>query len=54
MKRFPLLRSLALSLALPTTLSSFAAVKKEFTVCWTIYAGWMPWSAISNGKIIDI
>lgn len=34
-------------------LSSFAAVKKEFNICWTIYAGWMPWGTISNEKIID-
>jgi NitT/TauT family transport system substrate-binding protein len=27
--------------------------KKEFNVCWTIYAGWMPWGTISNEKIID-
>ena len=53
MKKFPLLRSLALSLALLTTFPSFAAVKKEFRICWTIYAGWMPWGAISNEKIID-
>ena len=24
--------------------------KKEFNVCWTIYAGWMPWGAISTKK----
>jgi len=53
MKIRPLLHSLALSLALLTTFPSFATVKKEFTVCWTIYAGWMPWGAISNEKIID-
>lgn len=53
MKKSPLLRSLVLSLVMLTTLPTFAAVKKEFNVCWTIYAGWMPWGAISNSKIID-
>ncbi|MGK9172633.1 putative urea ABC transporter substrate-binding protein [Yokenella regensburgei] len=53
MKKTPLLRSLVLSLVMLTTLPTFAAVKKEFNVCWTIYAGWMPWGSISNHKIID-
>ncbi|MGY6030261.1 putative urea ABC transporter substrate-binding protein [Phytobacter sp. AG2a] len=53
MKKTPLFRSLVLSLVMLTTLPAFAAVKKEFNVCWTIYAGWMPWGAISNSKIID-
>lgn len=53
MKTPPLLRSLILSLALLASVPSFAAVKKEFNVCWTIYAGWMPWGTISNEKIID-
>jgi|GEM_PF-2584660 len=44
MKTFSLLRTLILSLALLTSVPSFAAVKKEFNVCWTIYAGWMPWA----------
>ncbi len=53
MKKTSLLRSLVLSLVMLTTLPAFAAVKKEFNVCWTIYAGWMPWGTISNTKIID-
>ncbi|MBW1214595.1 putative urea ABC transporter substrate-binding protein [Pantoea allii] len=53
MKTSPLLRSLFLSLALLASFPSFAAVKKEFNICWTIYAGWMPWGTISNEKIID-
>ncbi|MBK0002625.1 putative urea ABC transporter substrate-binding protein [Erwinia sp. S38] len=36
-------------LSLPTQ----AAAKKEFNVCWTIYAGWMPWGQISSSGIID-
>jgi len=52
MKKSPLL-TLILSLTLLVSTPSFAAVKKEFNICWTIYAGWMPWGAISNEKIID-
>lgn len=52
MKKSPLL-TLVMSLALLVSAPSFAAAKKEFNICWTIYAGWMPWGAISNEKIID-
>ncbi|MGN8163188.1 putative urea ABC transporter substrate-binding protein [Pantoea sp. 22096] len=48
-----LLLTLILSLTLLVSAPSFAAVKKEFNICWTIYAGWMPWGTISNEKIID-
>ena len=53
MKKRSFLRTLALSLALLSSVPSFAAAKKEFNVCWTIYAGWMPWGTISSEKIID-
>ncbi|WP_313130805.1 putative urea ABC transporter substrate-binding protein [Pseudescherichia vulneris] len=53
MKKRSFLRTLALSLALLTSVPSYAAAKKEFNVCWTIYAGWMPWGTISSEKIID-
>ncbi len=43
MKTSRVIRSLMLSLALLASFPSFAAVK-EFNVCWTIYAGWMPWA----------
>ena len=39
-----------------TVLSStaaFAAPKKEFKVCWTIYAGWMPWDYAKSSGIMD-
>lgn len=29
-----------------------AAPKKDFNVCWTIYAGWMPWGYASDTGII--
>ncbi|PWC19921.1 lipid kinase [Brenneria roseae subsp. roseae] len=38
------------------TLLSFSATaetKKSFNVCWTIYAGWMPWGYVSTEGIID-
>lgn len=53
MNTSPLLRTLCVSLALLTSIPSFASAKKEFNICWTIYAGWMPWGTISNDKIID-
>lgn len=53
MKKTPLFRTLVLSLAMLVSLPTFAAVKKEFNVCWTIYAGWMPWGTLSTSKIID-
>nr|WP_241391526.1 putative urea ABC transporter substrate-binding protein [Serratia proteamaculans]ULG18621.1 lipid kinase [Serratia proteamaculans] len=53
MKKVPLSRVIIMSLVLLASFPSFAAVKKEFNICWTIYAGWMPWSTISNEKIID-
>jgi NitT/TauT family transport system substrate-binding protein len=47
------MRSFILSVALITSFPSLAAAKKEFNICWTIYAGWMPWGTLSNEKIID-
>lgn len=35
-----------------STLPATAAEKKEFNVCWTIYAGWMPWGYASETGII--
>lgn len=32
---------------------AYAAAKKEFNVCWTIYAGWMPWGTLATDGIID-
>lgn len=36
---------------LPAT-SVQAAPKKDFTVCWTIYAGWMPWGYAAEKGIV--
>lgn len=47
----------AISAALLTTSLSAPAVqaqeKEEFSVCWSIYAGWMPWSYADTQGIVD-
>jgi NitT/TauT family transport system substrate-binding protein len=35
------------------SLSATAALKKDFDVCWTIYAGWMPWEYAGTQGIVD-
>ncbi|MFJ3482172.1 putative urea ABC transporter substrate-binding protein [Pseudomonas sp. NPDC090202] len=35
------------------SLSAHAAPKKDFNVCWTIYAGWMPWEYAGTQGIVD-
>lgn len=35
------------------SLSTTAAPKKDFDVCWTIYAGWMPWEYAGTQGIVD-
>lgn len=42
-----------LSVTALVSVPSQAAPKKEFNVCWTIYAGWMPWGQIASSGIID-
>ncbi|MFN3985055.1 MAG: putative urea ABC transporter substrate-binding protein [Rhodocyclaceae bacterium] len=44
--------ALTLSLALPAPRAE-AAQKSDFKVCWTIYAGWMPWDYAAASGIID-
>lgn len=34
-------------------LPAYAAPKTRFNVCWTIYAGWMPWGHAQTQGIID-
>ncbi|MEM5585154.1 putative urea ABC transporter substrate-binding protein [Roseibium sp. AS2] len=44
---------IAAALMSPLSLSaSQAEEKKDFKVCWTIYAGWMPWGYISDSGIM--
>ncbi|MEM6463075.1 MAG: putative urea ABC transporter substrate-binding protein [Pseudomonadota bacterium] len=33
--------------------TALAQEKKDFKVCWTIYAGWMPWGYVSESGIMD-
>jgi NitT/TauT family transport system substrate-binding protein len=40
------------ALALPFAAPAQAEPKKEFNVCWTIYAGWMPWGYATDTGII--
>ncbi|MCD9116489.1 putative urea ABC transporter substrate-binding protein [Pseudomonas bijieensis] len=50
------LRLSALLLAALSALMSFssaAAQKDHFSVCWTIYAGWMPWEYAGSQGIVD-
>jgi len=50
------LRLSALLLAALSPLMSFssaAAQKDHFSVCWTIYAGWMPWEYAGSQGIVD-
>lgn len=48
-----LLATLALSLTAWVSLPSLAAPRDDFKVCWTIYAGWMPWGEAKTQGIID-
>ncbi|MDG1583331.1 putative urea ABC transporter substrate-binding protein [Pseudomonas sp. GOM6] len=52
--RKPLLSSLfAASLAAALALPVHAEKKDQFDVCWTIYAGWMPWEYGAAQGIVD-
>ena len=44
---------LAAGLAAVISLTSHAAPKSDFSVCWTIYAGWMPWEYGAAEGIVD-
>lgn len=44
---------LAASLAAALSFGSQAATKDHFSVCWTIYAGWMPWEYGATQGIVD-
>lgn len=49
-------RPFGLVIACVLALSSFfshAESRKSFNVCWTLYAGWMPWGYTSTSGIID-
>ncbi|WP_434695594.1 ABC transporter substrate-binding protein [Pseudomonas sp. Z1-14] len=41
------------ALAAFASIPSHAAPKDNFSVCWTIYAGWMPWEYAGSQGIVD-
>ena len=51
MKRFSLVATTALALALSPTLAT--AQQTEFRVAWSIYVGWMPWGYLDESGIMD-
>lgn len=51
--RHPLLASLVLGCSLLLGATAQAAPRDDFKVCWTIYAGWMPWGEAQAQGIID-
>ena len=45
---------LAAALAVPMSASNAMAEEKtEFSVCWSIYVGWMPWGYLADSGIMD-
>ncbi|WP_233851228.1 putative urea ABC transporter substrate-binding protein [Paraburkholderia sp. HD33-4] len=53
---FKLVRCLgiaAVSLATFASSPTFAAGRNDFKVCWTIYAGWMPWGEAKTQGIVS-
>ncbi len=53
MRKTRLCSVLAAGLAAAISLNSHAAPKTDFSVCWTIYAGWMPWEYGAAEGIVD-
>lgn len=53
MQKSRLLGLLTAGLIAALSLSATAAPKKDFDVCWTIYAGWMPWEYAGTQGIVD-
>src|SRR5690606_24582739 len=43
----------AAGLSAVVSLGAQAESKTEFDVCWTIYAGWMPWDYAESSGIMD-
>ncbi|MBD9513736.1 MULTISPECIES: putative urea ABC transporter substrate-binding protein [Pseudomonadaceae] len=51
--RKPLLTALFAAGLAAFSLSASAAAKNSFNLCWTIYAGWMPWEYAASHGIVD-
>ena len=53
MRKSPLLALLSAGLAAALAFPAHAEKKEQFDVCWTIYAGWMPWEYGATQGIVD-
>ena len=53
MRKSPLLALLSAGLAATLAFPAHAEKKEQFDVCWTIYAGWMPWEYGATQGIVD-
>lgn len=53
MRKPRLFSALTAGLLAAISLTSQAAPKTDFSVCWTIYAGWMPWEYGAAQGIVD-
>ena len=53
MRKNRLLTLATAGLAALLSFSAHAEKKDSFSVCWTLYAGWMPWGYASTSGIID-
>jgi len=53
MRKCSLLSLAAAGLAAALSFGAHAEKKDHFNVCWTLYAGWMPWGYASTAGIID-
>ncbi|WP_044875282.1 putative urea ABC transporter substrate-binding protein [Pseudomonas sp. LFM046] len=51
--RKPLLTALFAAGLATFSLGASAAAKNSFNLCWTIYAGWMPWEYAASHGIVD-
>ncbi|MDF3936523.1 putative urea ABC transporter substrate-binding protein [Pseudomonas citronellolis] len=51
--RKPLLPALLAAALTALSFGASAAPKSSFNVCWTIYAGWMPWEYAASHGIVD-
>jgi NitT/TauT family transport system substrate-binding protein len=53
MRKLRLLASVVAAFAVLSSSPSFAAGRTDFKVCWTIYAGWMPWGEAKTQGIVS-
>ena len=53
MQKYRLFSVAAAALATVLSFGAHAEKKDHFSVCWTLYAGWMPWGYAETSGIID-